>query len=95
MRGGQDFLVSPPRQPQPLDGFRVGALRVAGDLNGVVEQRARLAVQWSLAVVALDLRGQLRIVGDGTEILPVGFGSIKAVQLTRRRRGQHLPHRTL
>jgi hypothetical protein len=88
--GGEDFFVGPAVLPEAIDCFLVDAVLAAGYLHGEVQQGACLVVELGLSVVALDLLGQLIVAGESTEILPVGFGSIEAVQLTRHHHRQHL-----
>lgn len=51
---------------------------VSGDGDGEVEQGTGFGVEGSLAVIALDVLGERRVLRESTEILPVGLRSIEA-----------------
>lgn len=93
MGGGEDFFIRPAVATKRVDGFTAAAAGIAGECDSVVEQGAGFGVERGLAVVALDLGGERFIIGESTEILPVGFGSIEAVEGTRGNGGDHLAHR--
>ena len=78
--GGEDFFVGPAVLPEAIDCFLVDAVLAAGYLHSEVQQGACLVVELGLPVVLFDLLDQRIVAGESTEILPVGFGSIEAVQ---------------
>jgi len=78
------------------------AFRISRELHSAITQRARFRVKLCAAIILLHLRGKNSIVRGGTEILPVGFQSIKtivgpggdgserlALRARQRRRAEH------
>jgi len=74
-----DFFVGAARGAKGADVHFGCFLRMTRELHGVIAQSARFRVKLGAAIILLHLRGKIGIVRGGTEILPVGFQSIKTI----------------
>lgn len=86
----QDVAVAQPVLAQGVEVLAPDGGGRAGQKLGEFAERLLARRKFRPPVIVLDVFGQLRVGGFRTEILPVGFDSIKAVVGPGDHRAKHL-----